>query len=211
MNYILTFLLVLVGSNIKLSDVKEYPETGHSQFLCIDFYDDDNYLINDLSDNYIKAELNNLKPKLFGSRQKIFNEYAKAWYVSDVIFSRSNKTREEYTFTYNTQTIVYNKVSVSVSGNIDLKGVLKFGKKELSIKGDFSAEREKEEYEKTTESGKLNVVVYPNKKITLRIVGDCKVTNGIKKNYFLGICVKKGSWELITVSSVCYELVEEDA
>ena len=40
----------------------------------------------------------------------ILNDYADCKYVSTVIFSRSNKTREEYTFSYDTSKISYQKV-----------------------------------------------------------------------------------------------------
>ena len=211
MNYILTFFLVLVCSNVKPLSAEVYSKTGHSQFSEIIFYDDANFLLNDVSDDFINNELKTLKFKLFGSREKILNDYADCKYVSTVIFSRSNKTREEYTFSYDTSKISYQKVSVTVKGSIDLKGVFKLKSKEITVMGDHSTEEETESYDRTTESGRLSVVVYPNKKVTLRIVGDAKVSNGIKKNYVFGICVKKGAWEVISVTSTCYELLEEDA
>lgn len=211
MNYVLTFFLALVCFNLKPLSAEVYSKTGHSQFSEINFYDEENFLLHDVSDEFISNELKTLKFKLFGSREKILNDYADCEYVSTVIFSRSNKTREEYTFSYDTSTISYQKVSVTVKGSIDLKGVFKLKSKEFTVMGDASAEREVEDYDKTTESGRLSVVVYPNKKVTLRIVGDAKVSNGVKKNYILGVCVKKGAWEVISVISTCYELLEEDA
>jgi hypothetical protein len=44
----------------------------------------------------------------------------------------------------------------------------------------------------------------------LRIVGDAKITNGVSKYYFLGICFKKGAFEIVEVTSTIYELIEEN-
>ena len=211
MKYILTFLLVFIGSNVKMSNVMPYTETGHSQFSEIIFEDDDGFLINNLDAKYLKKEMKKLKTKLLGTREKIFNKYEKCKYVSTVIFSRSNKTREAYTFLYDTSTVDYKSFSVTVSGNLDIKGVFKFNRKELTVSGGLDISEETEEYHKTTENGRLSVVVYPNKKVTLRIVGEARVSNGIQKKFILGICYKKGAWEVINVTSTCYELLEEDA
>lgn len=211
MKYILTFFLVLIGSNIKSLNAEPYSETGHTQFQEIVFLNEDAFLIKQVGEDYIDNELKKLNFKLFGSREKVLNDYQDCNYVSNVIFSRSNKTREEYTFSYDTSKINYQKLSVTVKGTIDLKGVFKLKSKEFTVSGEHMTEKENEEYNKTTEEGRLSVVVYPNKKVTLRIVGEAKVSNGVKKNFVFGICVKKGAWEVISVTSTCYELIEEDA
>ena len=68
-----------------------------------------------------------------------------------------------------------------------------------------------ETYVKTTESGSMNIVIQPNKKVTLRIVGDARITNGVSKYYLFGICFKKGAFEIVEIQSTIYELLEEDA
>ena len=211
MKYILTFFITLIGAQLQPLSAEVYSETGHSQFSEIEFVDEDAFLLKDVGDDFINKELKSLKAKFFGSREKILNEFEDCRYVSTVIFSRSNKTREEYTFSYDTSKIVYNKVSVTIKGSVDVKGAYKQKGKEISAGGEFSGEKETEEYDKTTEAGRLSVVVYPNKKVTLRIVGEAKLSNAVKKNYVFGICVKKGAWEVITVLTTCYELLEEDA
>ena len=91
------------------------------------------------------------------------------------------------------------------------KGVFKLKSKELTISGDLTGTKDTEEYTKTQENGKLSVVVYPNKMITLRIVGNAKITNGVMKKSIFGIVTKKGAFEVVTVTSTCYELIETDA
>ena len=144
MKYILMFFLVFIGANVRPLSTEPYTETGHSQFQEIVFYDEDAFLIKEVSENFIDNELKKLNFKLFGSREKVLNDYEDCRYVSNVIFSRSNKTREEYTFSYDTSKINYKKVSVTVKGSIDLKGVFKFKSKEFTVAGEHSTEEETE-------------------------------------------------------------------
>lgn len=212
MKLTLILLFVFFGLGIKdANDSKVYSSTGHSQFSELVMQNEDAYIIKDLSDDQIKEELQSLKWMLFGTRDKPLNVEEDAKYVSNIIFSRSNKTREAYTFVYDTSKVVYNEVSVTTKGSISTKGVFKLKSKEITILGDFGGEKTEENSEKTTENGKLSVVVYPNKMVTLRIVGDAKVSNGVMKKFILGICTKKGAYEVVTVTSTCYELVETDA
>ena len=57
----------------------------------------------------------------------------------------------------------------------------------------------------------MKVTVYPDKKITLRVVGEGKISMGYSKTHFLWICFKKGAWETVDVVTSYFELVEEDA
>ena len=149
--------------------------------------------------------------EIFRNKEAYFDKYIPVKYTSTVIFSRSNKTRETYVFSYDLETVNYNKVSVSVKGNISAKGVFKLKKAEITGSGDLTISHTSDSYNETTESGKMNVVIHPNKKVTLRIVGEARITNGVSKYYFLGICFKKGAFEIVEVTSIIYELKEEDA
>ena len=82
---------------------------------------------------------------------------------------------------------------------------------DITTNGSLTVEYENEEYTKTTESGKMSVAIYPGKKVTLKIVGKARVSNGISKKYFFGICIKKGSFEVVDITTAVYELVEENA
>ncbi len=193
--------------------IENYSETGHTQFkkLVPSKNTFKCELLKNIDSKYVEDELDKLPRKFFGTNEKTFYKYFPAYYESDTIFSRSNKTNEAYVFTYNLETVNYKDVSVSISGNLSIKDVFKGKSNDLTATGSLTAERETEEYIKTTESGKMNVVIQPGKKLTLKIVGSAMVTNGISKKYFFGICIKKGAFEVVDITSAVYELVEENA
>lgn len=220
MKLLLLFFIILTGYSIKpnttsfeRTKIESYSETGHRQFKKLvpdDTKHNDKILI-DINPNYIENELKHLSRKLFGTKEKLFNKYFPATYESDTIFSRSNKTNESYVFTYNLETVHYKDVSVSISGTIGIKDVFKGKTGDITTNGSLTVEYENEEYTKTTESGKMSVAIYPGKKVTLKIVGKARVSNGISKKYFFGICIKKGSFEVVDITTAVYELVEENA
>lgn len=221
MKLLLMLFILLTGFSItpkKESEferikVESYTETGHAQFKKL-VPDNEKYndkLLIKLEKSYIDKELNNLPRKVFGIKEKIFNKYFPATYESDTIFSRSNKTNESYVFSYNLETVHYKDVSFSISGTIGIKDVFKGKSGDITANGSMSVDYKNEQYAKTTESGKMNVVIYPGKKLTLRIIGKARVTNGISKKYFFGICIKKGAFEIVDITTAVYELVEENA
>ena len=165
----------------------------------------------DYTDSEIKRKYKDVSFAMFGNQFSYFDKYIPIEYKSTVIFSRSNKTRESYTFAYNLETVKYEKVSISVKGSVNAKAVFKIKKVDVTGGGDFSISSTKDTSETVTESGKLNVVIYPNKKVTLRIVGDARVSNGVSKYYLFGICMKKGAFEIVEITSTIYEMVEENA
>jgi len=191
--------------------IEAYSETGYDQFKEITPDMKSVELIHNMSDTTIDNALDSLKKKFIGSSEKTLNLYADAKYVSNTIFSRSNLTREEFSFTYDTSTVVYNEVSVSVKGTLSAKGTFKGKNKELTVNGEVTGTYSTKNSTEDTEKNKFSVVIYPGKKVTLRIVGSCKVSNGVKKTYFLGIRTSKGAWEVIDITSTCCELIEENA
>ncbi len=210
MKFVLMVILFFTVGSIKEKDVEPYSKTGHDQFSELILTNGGNLMI-DYPDVFIEASLNELKRKAFGTTDKRLLTYADASYVSTTIFSRSNKTREAYTFTYDLSTVVYSEVSVAVKGSLSAKGVYKAKKGEITGNGELSITYTTDDYIKTTENGKMSIVIYPNKKVSFRIVGEAKVTNGIRKSYFLGITTKKGCYEVVDIVSTCFELKEEDA
>lgn len=211
MKFVLICMIAFTSFAI-MNKNKTYSDTGHEQFSEIEFADENCFLINSLSKEEIDKDLKGLKAKAFGKREELYLDKAKATYVSTVIFSRSNKTREEYTFTYDTSMVTYKKTSLTIKGSLTSKTVLKNKTNGLeeTITGDIGAAYATETSSKYTENGKMSVVIYPYKKVSLRISGDCLVTNGISKVFVFGICVKKGAWEIVEVVSTCFELIEED-
>ena len=210
MKILLSILIILSLPFLKLSSHEPYSKTGHEQFEEFTIPKGRKILIN-YTDNEIKRKYKDVSFSLFGNELSYFDKYIPVEYKSTVIFSRSNKTRESYNFAYNLETVKYEKVSIAVKGSINAKAAFKIKKVDVSTGGDFSVSYSKDTSETITESGKLNIVIYPNKKVTLRIVGDARISNGVSKYYVLGICMKKGAFEIVEITSTIYELLEEDA
>lgn len=212
---ILAFLTFKSINKVELNNYSNmsyipYTKTGHDQFEDFDLPEGRRILIN-YTDNEINKKYKDVNKSLFGTELSYFDKYIPAKYKSKVIFSRSNKTRESYVFTYNLEELHYEMVSVTTKGNVSIKGVLKTKKFEVTAQGDLSVTYENETYDKITENKQMKVTIFPNKKVTLRIVGDARITNGVSKYYFLGICFKKGAFEIVEVKSTIYELLEENA
>lgn len=213
MKTLMVFLIVIIGPFIKFgkndAGVEPYSATGHDQFSELSMSSPSKQTLSQMADSYIDKELKNLKKKFFGTSQKNINLYQDGTYVSYTLFSRSNKTREEYTFVYDINTVKYYDVSVTVKGSISAKAAYKGKKAEISGNGEVVKTTSTDSYTKDTETNKMSVVVYPGYKVTLRIVGECKISNGVSKECRFGIAFKKGAWEVVDITSVCYELFEE--
>lgn len=210
MKILLIIFMSLSLFNMTKTSFDPYTKTGHEQFEEFDIPKGRRILIS-YTDNEIDIKYKDVSRCFFGTRESYFDKYIPVKYKSTVIFSRSNKTRESYVFKYDLETVHYCNVSVSVTGNISAKKVFKSQKGDLTTEGDLSVSYETESYDKITENGQLSVVIHPNKKVTLRIVGDARITNGVSKYYFFGMCLKKGAFEIVEITSVVYELIEEDA
>ena len=209
--FVAPFLRVNKESKMSEKGITAYTETGHDQFKEITPKDSNVKLLINMSEEYLDGLLDGLKRKFFGESEVILNLYKDARYVSNTLFSRSNLTRDPFTFSYDYSSITYQEISVSVKGTISAKGTFKGKNKELTINGEITGTYSEETSLKNTESTSFKVVVYPGKRVTLRMVGDCKISNGIKKNYFFGIRTSQGAWEVIDIISACCELIEEDA
>lgn len=128
-----------------------------------------------------------------------------------LFFSRSNKTLAPLTFTYSLTEVTYEEQSYSITGSISLKQTAKLKKVELAGAESIEVKVSGESSLKTTESNTMTITVNPGKKITLRVRGECKISLGFAKYYFIGICTKKGVFECVDVTTSYFELYEEDA
>lgn len=208
MKILLIIFIGICGYGIKRQSHIPFTSTGHEQFESLILSGERKLLI-ECEDDDIKPLYKKVKSKIFGSNEYYLNKYVKAKYQSKVIFSRSNRTNEEYIFSYDLETVEYKNVSVAVKGGISAKKIFKMDSGDLTLDGDISMSYASDSYLKTTETGKMNVVIYPYKRVTLRIVGDARVSTGVSKFYIFGICIKKGSFEIVEIQSTIYELLEE--
>ena len=206
------FILPVVRINTNVDKpIKEYTETGYDQFKKLIPTDEEVKILHNMDDEFIEDELAQLKRRFFGSSNKTFNEYADGKYISETIFSRSNKTRDSISFVYDTSTVKYKAISITVKGSISAKAAYKGKQGEIGISGEKSLSATGELNQKDTTANKFTVVICPGKKIIFRVAGDCKISNGVRKYYVMGVRVSKGAWEVVNITSACCELVEEDA
>lgn len=210
MKILLIIFMLFSVPFVRVSSYEPYTLTGHEQFEEFILPKGKRILLS-YSNNEINRKYKDVPKALFGTEYSYFDKYIPVQYKSTVIFSRSNKTRESYVFTYDLETVKYDSVSVVVKGNINAKSVIKLKKTDITAGGDITISHQTDSYIKTTEAGEMKVTIHPNKKVTLRIVGDARITNGVSKYYFLGICFKKGAFEIVEITSTVYELLEEDA
>ena len=109
---------------IKNISFTPYTKTGHEQFEEFTVPKGRTILIT-FSDNEINRKYDDVPFALFGTKEVYFDKYIPVKYKSTVIFSRSNKTRESYVFSYDLETVKYKNVSVKVTGNLSAKAVFK--------------------------------------------------------------------------------------
>lgn len=210
MKGLLLFLILFFGRAVEVN-VKPYSKTGHEQFSELEFVKRDKMLLVDMTDYFIELNLEKLPSKFWGSSNSYYCKYEDATYVGEVVFSRSNKTSEPYVFDYSLKEVEYYARSINVEGSISVEGKQKKKTVEMTGKVNVSAGIDVKESKEKTEASQMSVKVYPNKKITLRVAGEAKISSGFSKSFIFFICTKKGAWETVDVVTSYFELVEEDA
>lgn len=187
-------------------------KTGHSEIKEFDFYDEESgyRLLIQMDPNKVNDAYDKVPRKAFGYSIYKINDCIPGWYISDVLFSRSNSTNQNITFKYNYKYQKTKSLDYSITGTLALKlsGKIKtLGlNAEPTIKGEIDSST-KDFYE---ENAAFNFDLAPGKKISFIVRGECEVTTGVGKQFFLGITTKKGSFELMDIRTEYYELLEED-
>lgn len=209
--FICLFMLVLCFTSIKVKADTSTVNTGHSDIIELGFYH--HYLgyklLSDTPKKEIDKAYKEVKRKAFGWNVKEINNNVHAWYISDIIFSKSNKSSQKYTFTYSTKHTTTTKTEYSVSGSIGSKLTGKIKSLTLTFNLDTEGEITNKTEEYFEEKTDFSVDLKPYTKLSLVIRGDCLVSTGVGKNYILGIPVSKGTWEYITFLTQYYEFIEE--
>jgi len=206
-------LILFIGLFANIAEVKHtpYSKTGHEQFAELEFENANRQLLVEMTDFFIELNLRDVKSRFWGESTEYYCIYEDAGYVGETVFSRSNKTREPFDFKYSLTEVDYYERSVYVEGSVTVDGKIKKDNVERKGKVEIEAGLEIEESKRTTEKEDMEVTVYPNKKISLRVAGEAKISSGFTKNYLFWVCVKKGAWETVDVVTSYFELVEEDA
>ena len=150
-----------------------------------------------------------VKRGFIGWKIKTMINNSDAEYVGKTIFSRYNNTNQAIDFNYSSSIKNTDQTSINTEGSISGS----FSAKGKTLSGGLEGEIRKEigtlSNITISEETNFKVNIKPGRKVSLIIKGDCKVSNGVAKYFFFGICFKKGSWEIIDVKSEYYELCEE--
>ncbi len=206
--YLMLFLcFIMIG--FCQSKVYAKYDTGHSDFEEIKFLDKSALLLIDMSEQIKYDYMSKVNKGFIGWKVKTMIHSSTATYIGKTIFSRYNNTDQPIDFNYSSSIKNTEETSIvtegSLSGSISGKGKALSGGLEAEIRkkiGSVSTIT-------ITEESNFKVQIKPGRKVSLIVKGDAKVSNGVAKYYFLGICFKKGSWEIIDVMSEYYELCEE--
>lgn len=206
--YLMLFLCFLM---IGFTQSKVYAkyDTGHSGFEKIEFSDQSAVLLVDMSEQVKHNHMNKVSKGFIGWKIKTMIHSTDAVYVGKTIFSRYNNTDQTIDFNYSSSIKNTEETSVvtegSLSGSISGKGKALSGGLEAEIRKEIG----KVSSITITEESSFKVQIKSGRKVSLIVKGDAKISNGVAKYYFLGICFKKGSWEIIDIKSEYYELCEE--
>lgn len=202
-------IIILLFSFFVAYRLKGYSETGHEDFIQVDFIDDGELLINmskeEIDYGYKQIE----RAKFWGWRTYYFNYNKDASYIGEVLFSKSNRTATAYDVDYTIETSDVVKNSTTVTGSLSAKITGAIKKITGTLTGEVEGEKETQNTVTKTEETRVKIEIPPYGKITLRVTGEVKVTNAVSKYYILGMAFKKGTWETLEVVTQYYELYEE--
>jgi len=205
-----TFICLIVVMVLAANPVYG-KETGHALFEEIQFseYSTAKLLVDMTIQEKMKAHRELTNRKFIGWTIHTMNRKAEANYVAETIFSRSNATTTAYEFNYLLKEGTEIETSISADGNISTKNKGKIKMVETALDVAIRGQIGKKEKTARSEETRIKVMIEPNRKISMKIVGEALVSNGVGKYYFFGICFKSGEWEYIDVLSRYYELCEE--
>ena len=209
---VIMLMLVALMTPLKVKAYSGITDTGHEDIRELGFLDETkgHKILKTMSDFDISQAMNKIKRKSFGWRLENINYKLPVWYISDVIFSKSNNTKQKIDFSYNLEVSTTKTTDYSMSGSVVSKVSSKFKNiginVDTTLKGEFG-QQIKHYYEETSS---FKITIHPGKKISLLVMGDADLSTGVGKFYIFGICFKKGTWEYIDYVNEYYEFYEED-
>lgn len=207
-------IIIMIFSFLMISSISlnAYSKTGHEMFNKIEFVEDGKLLI-DMKNSEIEDGYKALgRGKFIGWKHHYFNINKEVKYLGEVIFAKSNRSREPMKIDYTLKETNSKQHSIKYGGSLSgsfestIKKINGKAKVNADIKGEVGNINTNTRVEETS----FSAVVMPNYRLVFQVTGEAEVTNGVSKNYFLGITLKKGTWELIDVKTKYYELYEEE-
>lgn len=185
---------------------------GHSDLIELEFYNQDvgNKFLYEMSKDTINKAYKKVPTAAFGWSGYAINSYVPCWYISEVIFSKSNNTSNKLTYDYTLKFNETNTKTISRTGSFT--GKISGKIKGLSLALDTTFKRDVEKSVKTfyEEQTKFDVIVPQGKKVSLLVRGDAEVSTCVFKYYIFGLQVKKETWENLDKITEYYELYEEN-
>lgn len=212
--FLIVFILSIAFFSFAMSSNKlyAYDGTGHSEFRSIKFVNNKSKkLLVSYSESDINGMLKKVNKKAFGWSTYYINYDEKVNYDGQIIFSRGNKTGSAISFEYTLKETEVVKTAVTVSGSVSAKISGTIQKVNIGLGAEAKGSVSKEDSDTYTSDAKttINIHISPRTKITLIETGDGYLTSGVSKYFFLGIVMRKGSWERIDVDTLYFELREE--
>lgn len=210
--FMFLFVLMLCCTAFKVKASNGTTDTGHSGVIELGFKNPHlGYkILNQMPNSEINSAYKKVKKRAFGWSVHEINNAVPIWYISDVIFSKSNRTNQVFNFTYTTKYSTESALELSASGSIATKVSGKVKAITMSVNLDLEGEITKATKNYYEEKTTFTVVLNPGKKVSLLVRGDANVSTGVGKNYILGIPFNKGTWEYIDFVTEYYEFLEED-
>lgn len=209
---IIMFVCSFITIGFRATKAKGITNTGHDDIKELDFKDTNSgyLLLNQMSGYQISRDLKKVDKCAFGWSVYVINDELPIWYISDIIFSRSNYSNQPLKIDYDVKYTKTAELEISASGSISGKLSGKIKGASLSIEATIKGEITKNIKNYYEEKTSFEYVINPYKKMSLIVKGDASLSTGVGKYYFLGIPLKKGTWEYINVETEYYELVEEE-
>ena len=203
--FIISLLFTLLYS-VKLN---AYSTTGHDLFSEITFIDDGSLLV-DISSIELDAGYKDMgRAKFMGWKHHYLTIKAEATYVGEILFAKSNRSRDPIKIDYKFKETDTNERSVTYAGSLSGKFKAKIYSIDSEINAKYDKTVKKVTSKQTVQETSFVIIVYPGYKLLLRETGECLVTNGLSKYYFFGITMNKGHWEYIDIITKYYEIYEE--
>lgn len=204
------FIICLLLVFINTVSLKAYSATGHELFTEIKFEEEGTLLV-DMTSSQISLGYKDLgRAKFIGWKNHYFTVKEEATYVGEIIFAKSNRSREPMEIDYTLKDTEFKERSITIGGSLsgnfkkNIKGIdTQIGAK---VEGDVTNVSSNQRVQET----KFTATVMPNYRLIFRETGDALVTNGVSKYYFFGITMNKGEWEYIDIVTRYYELYEEE-
>ena len=172
---------------------------------------DESVMMDDFSISEYQEYYMLVKRKFFGWSSIVIYEDIDCMFISETLFSYNNQSDEEIDYKYEYEQGKDIKSSVAVTGDISTKASGKVKGFNLKFDSKLQSKLSQATRENVSEAWKLDIKVNPYSKVSLKIKGEGKLTNGVSKFYIFWVPVKKGGWEILEVINEYFWLVEEYA